>query len=254
MIGPWDLPLLFAAALAAGFVDSIAGGGGMITVPVLMSFGLSPQDALGTNKLQATFGSGTAAFHFASVGAVDWRECVRGFLVTFAAAAAGTMAVRQMDPGFLQRAIPVLLIVLAVYMLFQPRLGERDLHPSMPRWVFDALFGLALGFYDGFFGPGTGTFWTMAFMLFLGFNMTRTTASTKVMNFSSNIASLLFFLIGGNVLFLAGTVMGAGQLLGARIGAGMVVTRGVRFIRPIFLTVVLAITVKLLWNAYTPAK
>jgi uncharacterized protein len=251
MIGLWDLPLLFLTALAAGFVDSIAGGGGMITVPVLLSVGLNPQDALGTNKLQASFGSGTAAFHFARTGTVEWRECVHGFFITFASAVVGTLVVRHIDPGFLRRAIPVLLIALALYMLLQPKLGEKDLHARMPRLAFDILFGLLLGFYDGFFGPGTGTFWTMSYMLGLGFNMTRATATTKVMNFASNIASLLFFMLGGNVFFLGGLVMGIGQLLGARIGAAMVIAKGFRFIRPIFLTVVLVITAKLLWSALT---
>jgi uncharacterized protein len=248
MIELWDLPLLFLTALAAGFVDSIAGGGGMITLPVLLSFGLNPQDALGTNKLQATFGSATASVHFARAGAVQLRESVRGFGITFVSAAVGTLVVRQIDPAYLRVAIPALLVVIAIYMLVHPTLGAEDVRPKMRRSAFDAVFGLMLGFYDGFFGPGTGTFWTMSFMLFLGFNMTRATASTKVMNFASNIASLLFFAVGGNVLFVAGTVMGVGQLIGARIGAGMVLTRGVKFIRPLFLTVVLIITLRLLWG------
>jgi uncharacterized protein len=112
------------------------------------------------------------------------------------------------------------------------------------------LFGTAIGFYDGFFGPGTGTFWTMAYMLALGFNMARATGYTKVMNFSSNLSSLALFLWGGNVLFAAGLMMGAGQWLGARVGARLVITRGTSFIRPIFLTVVLALTAKLLFDAY----
>jgi uncharacterized membrane protein YfcA len=116
----------------------------------------------------------------------------------------------------------------------------------MNRGWFDALFGLGLGFYDGFFGPGTGTFWTLAYMVGLGFNMTRATGYTKVMNFASNLSSLAFFLLGGKVLFIAGLVMGAGQLIGARIGARLVVARGTRFIRPVFLTVVSLLAIKLL--------
>jgi uncharacterized membrane protein YfcA len=120
----------------------------------------------------------------------------------------------------------------------------------MPRGTFDLTFGLVLGFYDGFFGPGTGTFWTMAFMLGLGFNMTRATGYTKVMNFASNASSLAFFLPGGNVSWAAGLTMGAGQVLGARIGSRMVITRGAKFIRPMFVSVVLALTLKLLYDAY----
>jgi hypothetical protein len=116
---------------------------------------------------------------------------------------------------------------------------------------FDLVFGLALGFYDGFFGPGTGTFWTMAYMLGLGFNMTRATGYTKVMNFTSNLSSLVLFLIGGQAYFAIGLTMGIGQLLGARIGSRMVIARGTRFIRPVFLAVVFLLTLKLLYDSYS---
>jgi uncharacterized membrane protein YfcA len=250
MIEAWQFPVLFLTALLAGFVDSIAGGGGLITIPVLMSLGLAPQDALGTNKLQASFGSGSAAWHYARAGTVQVRDCTLGFMVSLASAAAGAWAVRQMDPGLLRRLIPLLLIGVAVYMILKPRVGAEDLQPRMPRRAFDVVFGVAIGFYDGFFGPGTGTFWTMAYMLGLGFNMAKATGYTKVMNFASNISSLALFLIGGNVLLAAGLTMGAGQWLGARLGSRMVITRGTKFIRPVFLSVVLALTAKLVLDAY----
>jgi len=246
----WHLPLLFLTGLVAGFVDSIAGGGALITLPVLLSFGLDPRHALGTNKLQATFGSGSAAWHYAQAKTVPLKDCTRGFLLSLTGAALGTLAVQQLDPSFLRRAIPFLLIAVAVYTLLKPQLGAEDLHPRMARGVFDLLFGLLIGFYDGFFGPGTGTFWTMAFMLGLGFNMTRATGYSKVMNFASNISSLAFFLLGGYVCFAVGLTMGVGQVLGAKIGSRMVITRGTKFIRPIFISVVLALTLKLLYDAY----
>lgn len=246
----WQLPLLFATGLTAGFVDSIAGGGGLITLPVLLSFGLSPQRALGTNKLQSTFGSGSAAAHYAVAKTVDLRDCARGFLLTLLGAALGAIAVQQVNPWFLKRTIPILLIVVAGYVLWKPRLGAEDLRPRMRRLWFDIVFGLGLGFYDGFFGPGTGTFWAMAFLLSLGFNLTRATGYTKVMNFASNLSSLAFFLVGRKVEPAMGLTMALGQLLGARIGSRMVIVRGTRFIRPVFLTVVLALTIKLLYDAY----
>ena len=246
----WHLPLLFLTGLVAGFVDSIAGGGGLITLPVLLSFGLDPQQALGTNKLQATCGSGSAAWHYAWARTVPLKDCTRGFVLTLIGAALGALAVQQLDPSFLKRAIPMLLISVAVYTLLKPRLGAEDLRPRMARGAFDLTFGLLLGFYDGFFGPGTGTFWTMAFMLGLGFNMTRATGYAKVMNFASNVSSLAFFLPGRNVFFAAGAAMGVGQVLGARIGSRMVIARGTKFIRPVFISVVLALTLKLLYDAY----
>jgi len=250
MLKLWHLPLLFGTGLVAGFVDSIAGGGGLISLPVLLSFGLDPQHALGTNKLQATFGSSSASWHYARAGTIDTKDCLRGFLLSLLGAALGALAVQRIDPSFLRRAIPVLLIGVAVYTLVKPRLGAEDLHPRMGRGAFDLLFGLTLGFYDGFFGPGTGTFWTMAFMLGLGFNLTRATGYAKAMNFASNLSSLAFFLWGGNVAFAAGLTMGVGQLLGAMVGAKMVIRRGTKFIRPVFISVVIALTLKLLYDAY----
>ena len=247
---PWQLPLLFGTGLVAGFVDSIAGGGGLITLPVLLSLGYDPRQALGTNKLQATCGSGSAAWHYAEAGAVPLKDCVRGFIFCLLGAALGTMAVQQVDPSFLRQAIPILLALVAVYLLVKPQLGSEDRHARMPRSWFDLSFGLLLGFYDGFLGPGTGTFWAMAFVLCLGFNLTRATAYTKVMNFASNLSSLAFFLLANQVMFAAGLAMGAGQLAGARLGSRMVIARGTKFIRPIFITVVLALTAKLIYDNY----
>jgi uncharacterized membrane protein YfcA len=247
---PWHLPLLFVTGLLAGFVDSIAGGGGLITLPVFLNLGMDPKLALGTNKLQATFGSGSATLHFARAGTVELRECKRGFIITFIGAALGTVFVQQLPREFLAHAIPILLTLVAVYVLLKPNLGAADAPPRLSRPWFDVSFGLLLGFYDGFFGPGTGTLWAMAFVLGLGFNLTRATGSTKVMNFASNLGSLLFFLPGGNVLFIPGLTMGLGQLLGARIGSRLVVAKGTKFIRPIFIAMVLAITTKLLYDNY----
>ena len=250
MLPTWQLPLLFATGLAAGFVDSIAGGGGLITVPVLLHCGLAPQLALGTNKLQASFGSGSATWHYSRANLIGWAECRRGVLFTFIGAVLGALAVQQLDPGFLKRFIPALLLGLAVYLFFKPALGENDASPHLRPGPFDLLFGLGLGFYDGFFGPGTGTFWAMAFVLGLGFNLTKATAQTKAMNFASNAAALGLFLIAGQVLFIGGLVMGIGQWVGARLGAHLVIRRGTRLIRPIFLSVVVILTLKLLYDAY----
>ncbi len=250
MFDPWHLPLLFGTGLVAGFVDSIAGGGGLISVPVLLSFGLDAPVALGTNKLQAAVGSGSAAWHYARAKTVPLEDCARGFVLSLLGAALGTLAVERMDPSFLKRFIPILLLMVAIYTLLKPGLGDKDLRPRLAREWFDLTFGLGLGFYDGFFGPGTGTFWTMAFMLGLGFNLTKATGYTKVMNFASNLSSLAFFLLAGNVRFTAGITMAIGQLIGAKLGASMVIAKGTKFIRPIFISVVLALTLQLLYRAY----
>ncbi len=241
-------PLLFAAGLVAGLIDSMAGGGGLITIPVLLGMGMPPQTALGTNKLQGAFGSGSAMLHFARAGSVDLRECAAGVLWTATGAMLGTLAVQRLDPVLLRTAIPLLLIAIALFMLFSPSLGRENVRERMGRTPFFLLFGLSLGFYDGFFGPATGTFWAIAFVLFLGFNLSRATAYTKTMNFTSNLVSLLFFLAAGLVSLPEGLVMGLGQSAGARVGARLVITRGSRLVRPLFIAVVVAVSVKLLWQ------
>lgn len=246
----WLCAILFGTGVAAGFVDSIAGGGGLITLPVLMNLGLAPQDALGTNKLQACFGSGSATWHYGRAGLIRFKASLAGVAFTAIGAGLGTLLVRQLDPVFLNRAIPVLLAAIALYVLFRPKLGAEALRPRMEESLFHACFGLLIGFYDGFFGPGTGTFWAMAYMLGVGFDMTRATAHTKLMNFTSNVVSLLVFLEGGHVKYAAGLAMGLGQVAGARLGARVVIRNGARFIRPVFIVVVLAITVKLLYAAF----
>jgi len=243
-------PLLFLAGFAAGLIDAIAGGGGIVTIPVLLGMGMQPQTALGTNKLQSTFGSGSAMLHFTIAGAIDFRECVVGIVWTASGAAVGTMAVQMLDPSFLRWAIPILLIAIALFMLFSPHLGIADVRGRMRKNSFFVVFGLLIGFYDGFFGPATGTFWAMSFVLLLGFSLTRATAYTKVMNFTSNLVSLVFFLGGGFVSFTEGIVMGLGQFAGAQIGSRLVMSKGSRFIRPVFIAMVLAVSVKLLWQNF----
>lgn len=248
MIALWAYPLLFLTGLSAGFVDSIAGGGGLITVPVLLNLGLPPQLALGTNKLQAVFGSGSATFHYGRAGLIDFKASGAGVLFTFIGAVWGTLTVQRIAADFLNLLIPGLLAGLALYLLFQPQLGMADLHPRLPRRWFHLGFGLLIGFYDGFFGPGTGTFWAMAFVLGLGFNLTKATAHTKLVNFTSNAASLLVFAVAQQTHMGAGLCMGVGQVVGARLGARIVIRRGARFIRPVFILIALALTGKLLWE------
>jgi len=246
----WHYVILFGTGLAAGFVDTIVGGGGLITLPVLLSLGLSPQDVLGTNKFQSSFGSGSATFHYARAGVVDLEDCRLGILFTLIGTSLGALTVLRIDPAFLKQLIPILLVGIVIYLMVRPKVGFTEIQPRMKTGMFYLLFGLALGFYDGFFGPATGSFWAVAFMSFLGFNMTKATGYTKAMNFTSNVFSLVVFIIGRRVHYDYGLVMAAGQLIGARFGARQVIQRGARFIRPVFLTVVVILTLKLLYDGY----
>ncbi|MFO1531954.1 MAG: TSUP family transporter [Kiritimatiellia bacterium] len=242
--------MLFAAALLAGFVDSIAGGGGIITIPALLAAGLPPHLALGTNKLQACFGSLTAALNYRRGKLVRFRTLAPGIAFTAVGALAGTLAVSVLPTDLLKRIIPVLLVIVFVYLLCNPRLGAEARPHRMSPGLFHLLFGVVIGFYDGFFGPGTGSFWTFALVLWLGLDLTRATGQAKVLNFTSNIVALAAFLAGGHVMLTAGVIMGAGQVLGALLGSHLVLRRGTRFVRVFFLCVVAATIVRLLWVTY----
>lgn len=242
--------LLAGAALIAGFVDSIAGGGGIITVPVLLSVGLPVPLALGTNKLQAAFGSFTASVNYIRKDLADLKDTFAGIFFTAIGAATGAYTLQRIDPAFLAKVVPIMLIAIFIYLLLSPKFGHKDTHAKIKRNTFYAIFGLAIGFYDGFFGPGTGNFWTIAFVILLGLNLKSATAHTKIMNFTSNIISLAIFIHGGNVLFKVGLTMAAGQLIGAYIGSHLVITKGVKFVR-IFFMIVVAITIaKLVYSTY----
>ena len=247
----WAYALLFAAGLVAGGVDAIAGGGGLITLPVLLGLGLPAPLALGTNKLGSVFGTFSATWSFARRGAVNLRECLPGLGLTACGAALGALAVRQIDSNLLGRVIPWLLAAIVGYFAFRPQLGDTDRHHRLGETSFYLLFGLGLGFYDGFFGPGTGSFWTIAFILLLGHNFVKAAAHTKAMNLASNAAALIVFAAGGTVLLWPGLALGAGQLLGARFGAHLALTRGARFVRPVFLLMASLVALKLIYASLT---
>lgn len=232
------LAILFFGGLAAGFVDSVAGGGGLISLPILLSVGLPAPLALGTNKLQGCFGTLSASVNYIRKGKADLHDSYVGVLFTLIGASAGAWCIQRLDPGFIRHIIPVLLSIVFVYTLFSKHLGFESRDPLMPKSVFFTLFGLGLGFYDGFFGPGTGSFWTAALLVVLGYDMTRAAGATRIMNFTSNAVALAVFVAGRNVLYSAGLCMAMGQILGARLGSGLAIRNGAGFIRPVFLTVV----------------
>lgn len=245
----WEMAtLLFFTGLSAGFIDAVAGGGGLLTVPVLLWAGLSPQEALGTNKMQSTWGTLMAVRKYAHAGLVSWPQVRLTALITFVFACLGTWAVTQVSNEILKKIVPWMLLGIAFYVLLSPRLGSHPARARLTTGAFACLAGSALGFYDGFFGPGTGTFWTISCLSLLGLELTRATAFTKVVNLTSNLASLLIFVITARVNYEIAAVMIAGQLMGGRLGAAMAIRHGAPFIRVIFISVVFAMVAKLLWD------
>jgi uncharacterized protein len=242
---PEVLGILFGVGLIAGLVDSIAGGGGLLTVPALLWAGLPPAATLATNKLQSSFGSFSAAWKFARSGDVDPSRMGTMIACTFVGAAIGASAVQVIDPSFLKDVIPVFLVAIAIYLLAFPKAGDVDARRRLSDGAFALTIGTGIGFYDGVFGPGTGTFFAIAFVSLLGQNLRTATAHTKVLNFTSNIASLLLFMLGGHIVWTVGLLMGVGQYLGARVGAHLVVRNGARIVRPMLVVASLAITARI---------
>lgn len=248
MIEPWLYPVLTGIALLTGFIDAIAGGGGLIMMPALLMAGVPPIQALGTNKLQSMFGTLVAMRNFARAGLVDWRAH-KGLVATvFAGSAIGCLIVQQVDRSALELLIPALLGAVALYVLLSPRMSDEDAQERVSEAGYRPVGG-AIGFYDGFFGPGTGTFFTTSLVALRGLGLTRATAVTKLLNWTSNIAAVLVFALGGDVLWLLGLCMAAGAMAGGWLGSRTALKFGARLIRPLLVTGSLAMTEKLLWDA-----
>jgi uncharacterized protein len=238
--------ILFGLALLAGFVDAIAGGGGLITIPALLWAGLSPVESLATNKAQAVFGSGSATIHFMRKGMIAPRGAAFSVACTFVGAALGALLVQQIDSAALQRLIPILLVGFALYFLFSPRVSDLDSHQRLGTPAFAMTVGFGVGFYDGFFGPGTGTFFAMGYVALLGYNLRRATAHTKLLNFTSNLAALIFFTMGGHVVWMFAASMAVGQLIGAWLGSHLVLKHGAVVVKPILVVSSILISLKLI--------
>lgn len=232
------LPILFLTGLSAGLVDAIAGGGGLVSVPVLFAIGMPPHLVLGTNKFQSVCGTSMATYKYYQKGWLVPRKLILGLVVSFFGSIIGAILAQSMSADFLKKIIPLLLLCILVYTIFSPRLGIEKSSPKINETLFYLFFGLLLGFYDGFFGPGVGAFWTFFLMFFLGKDLAEATAQTKAFNMNTNLAALVCFMLGNNVDYRIAICMAAGQLVGGKLGAQLTISRGVKFIRPVFLTVV----------------
>ncbi|MCA1176014.1 MULTISPECIES: sulfite exporter TauE/SafE family protein [unclassified Pantoea] len=253
VVSPLLLGVLFLVAVLAAFIDSIAGGGGLLTVPSLLAAGLSPAQALATNKLQSVGGSFSASLYFVRRGAVKLREQRLNIAMTFIGAICGTVLIQHINADVLRQILPILLISIGLWFLLMPRLGESDREHRMQGLAYALVGGGCVGFYDGFFGPGAGSFYALAFVTLCGFNLAKATAHAKVLNFTSNFGSLLFFMFGGKVVWGTGVIMLIGAFVGARLGAKLVLSRGQKLIRPMVVTVSAVMSAKLLWDSHGSA-
>ncbi|WP_281558456.1 TSUP family transporter [Thalassomonas sp. RHCl1] len=245
--------LICGVGFIAGFIDAIAGGGGMLTVPTLLTAGLPPHIALGTNKLASTFGTCTASLTFYRKKLFDplfWRVSL---ITTAIGAVAGTVIVSFLSTEFLEKILPVIIILTAAYTLFTKSMVEcPDKLPKKSKklTVKQSMQGLTLGFYDGIAGPGTGAFWTVSSSALYKINILLSSGLARANNFVSNLCSLLTFVYLGYVNVLLGLMMGLFLMLGAWVGAHSAIKHGNKFIRPIFITVVILMSINLAYNAW----
>ena len=246
MLDPLILLALAGVGLLAGFVDAIAGGGGMISVPALLSAGLPPVAALATNKMQSVIGTAMAVLTYWRRGFIDLEKLALAVVVTFAGAALGAFVVRQIDTGVLSVVVPVALIAIAVYFVFAPNLSDADRTARLAFPVFGPVMGFVIGFYDGIFGPGTGSFFTVGFVTLFGYGLTRAAGHTKALNLVSNSAALVVFVFAGDVVWPAAIAMAMGQVAGGYIGARAGIRFGARLIRPLVIVVSIAMALRLL--------
>jgi uncharacterized membrane protein YfcA len=238
--------LLMAVAVCAGFVDAIAGGGGLLTLPALLVAGLPPVTAVATNKLQGTFGVAASSQAFWRAGHIDVAALRYAVLAAGAGAGLGSLAIQWIDPEHLKRVVPAALLLVAAYFAFAPRLGEESRRARLGPLPFALAAAAPIGAYDGFLGPGAGSMYLMAFAALAGTDLLRGVAATKLLNLTSNAVPLAVFAAAGHVDYTVGLAMAVGQVLGARAGARAAMARGAALIRPLVVLVAMAIAVSLL--------
>jgi len=209
------LAILAVVALVAGFVDTLAGGGGLLTVPALLLAGLPPLAALGTNKLQSSFGTGMATYQVLRRKRVSWAQVRGPMLIAFGGSIAGTIAIQFVHADGLRLLIPVVLALVAAYFLFVPGAHRPPAAPRLSERTYRATVLPAIGAYDGAFGPGTGSLLALSGVALRARTLIESTAIAKTLNFATNFASLLVFLVVGHVVWIAAAAMIGGQLLGA---------------------------------------
>jgi uncharacterized membrane protein YfcA len=214
MTDPVTLLGLFVLALIAGTIDAMAGGGGLITIPGLMATGLPPISVLATNKMSAIFSPLSAAYHFWKAGRLNIASLWKPALLSGLGAACGAASLTFIDPGLLKQLVPFFLIAICGWLLLSEDLGKTAGPVRVPFAVLAVSLVPAIGFYDGFFGPGTGTFFAMSLVGLAGYALDQATVEAKLYNFMSNFGALTFFLFTGHIVWIVAAVMAAGMIAG----------------------------------------
>ncbi|WP_299494220.1 TSUP family transporter [uncultured Shewanella sp.] len=253
LLEPSSWAILALIGFIAGFIDAVVGGGGLLSIPALLTMGVNPHMALGTNKLAASFGSSMAAFTYYKQKLFSPSLWYHSFIAAFIGAVIGSFSVYLVNNVWLEKALPVIIILIALYTLLQPNaMGDQNSTPPtspvspLKQW----LQAIPLGFYDGFAGPGTGAFWTVSSSRLHQLPLLHSCGLARAMTFTSNVTSLIIFFLLQKVNITLGLSMGICMMLGAYIGAHSAIKFGFPFIRPIFITIIIIIAAKLAWSAW----
>ena len=252
MILTWQTyAIVLPAVFFAGFVDSIAGGGGLLSVPAYLAAGLPPHFVLGNNKFSSSFGTLFATLRYHQERLIDLPVALTSAGFALVGSYIGSRTVMSVDPSFLRYVLIVLVPAITVFTFAKGDLGRHDRSGSVGskrKFLLAALAAAAIGFYDGFFGPGTGSFLIFFYTIALKYDLVKANANTKVVNLASNIAALAAFLLHGKVLFAIGILAALAGIAGNLLGARLVLAKGARLIRPIFLLGLTLLFLKILYN------
>ncbi len=251
----WQLALVIGLGLSAGLIDAIVGGGGLLQLPALLLIpGISPVSALATNKLGSIAGTSTSAVTYYRRTAPDLRTALPMAGFALAGSFGGAMVATMLPTALFKPIILVALVVVALITAARPNLGQVEAirYHGRRHYAVAASLGVALGFYDGLLGPGTGTFLVLALVGVLGYNFLQASAKAKIVNFATNLGALFYFAPHGVVLWRLGILLAIANGLGGYLGSRMAISKGNRFIRVVFLVVVFALLIKLGIDVFSP--
>ncbi|MFA9215694.1 MAG: sulfite exporter TauE/SafE family protein [Sphingomonadaceae bacterium] len=249
-----DFVVLGVAAFAAGLVDAVVGGGGLIQIPALFSVfpNMAPATLIGTNKLASICGTAVAAVNYARRVSIAWSVAAPAAAAALVFAFAGAYTLTKVSPDFMRMLLPLVLLAVAIYTFWKKDFGSvhAPLHSGAKEQGFALLIGASIGFYDGFFGPGTGSFLVFLFVRVFGFDFLAASAVAKVVNVACNFSALIWFGYSGHLIWQLGLLMAICQVAGSVIGSKLAVKHGSAFVRKLFLLVVSALILKTGYDAF----
>jgi len=240
------LIIFFIISMFAGFLDSISGGGGLLTIPAMLTAGVPPLEALGTNKLQGIFGTGSATITFASRGHIDFRSLWPIAVLCFISSIVGALIASKIPEQRLAIFIPYILILVALYFGLSKNISDVGKTPILRFSILATIILPIVGLYDGIFGPGAGSFYMFVILSLGGLGIVQATAQTKLLNFSSNLGGFVFFCLIGAVNWEIGLIMAVGQIIGSSIGARLAIKKGIKIIKPLLIIICIITAIKLL--------